>query len=394
MGFKSVMIPGDPHVEDYDSPCYAPLWEAAIDLDLPISFHILTSKSDDLANDRKGRGPKINSFMQLIRGNQDIMGMLCFGGVFERHPKLKVVCVEADAGWVPHFTYRMDHAYHRHRFWMQTGGISRPPSEFFYENIYVTYQDDFSATHNAEERLLKRIMWANDFPHSDSTWPWSQSILEKMIGNLDQEATRLDPARQCRKALRPRVGSGELNPRVNLRSGLLVRRTSGTVSSDTAARPLHRAVAIGSVIALGLFLALGPISCAGRPSAESVSAALVGVWENLDAEPRKASSAAGAVANTVGIHAPPWAATLEFEARGHFEARYPSAELSRLHHKLGGPPLESPLRGTWRVKRDLAGVLWIEMKPGPELRRLSLKKGVLTLHGVDQYWGAERYRRP
>jgi predicted TIM-barrel fold metal-dependent hydrolase len=186
-GFRGVMIAGDPHVEDYDHECYAPFWAAAIDLELPVSFHILTSKSDDLANSRKGRGPKINSFMQLVRGNQDIMGMLCFAGVFERHPELKVVCVEADAGWVPHFTYRMDHAYNRHRFWMETGAITRPPSEYFYENIYTTYQDDFSATHNAEDHVLKRVMWANDFPHSDSTWPWSQEILARLVSELSQE---------------------------------------------------------------------------------------------------------------------------------------------------------------------------------------------------------------
>ena len=46
------------------------------------------------------------------------MGTFILGGVFERHPKLKVVCVEADAGWVPHYMYRMDHAYDRHRYWM------------------------------------------------------------------------------------------------------------------------------------------------------------------------------------------------------------------------------------------------------------------------------------
>lgn len=185
-GFCGAMLPGDPAVEDYDHPCYDPLWEAAIDLGLPISFHILTSKSDDLASSRKSRGPKINSFMQLIRGNQDIMGMFCFGGVFERHPKLRVVCVEADAGWVPHFTYRMDHAYHRHRFWMQGGAITRPPSEYFYENIYVTFQDDLAATSSADERVLRRVMWANDFPHSDSTWPWSQEILGKLVSGLSQ----------------------------------------------------------------------------------------------------------------------------------------------------------------------------------------------------------------
>ena len=44
------------------------------------------------------RGPKLNSFMSIIRGNQDIVGTFVFGAVFERHPELRVVCVEADAG--------------------------------------------------------------------------------------------------------------------------------------------------------------------------------------------------------------------------------------------------------------------------------------------------------
>ena len=56
-------------------------------------------------------GPKMNGFMSIIRGCQDIMGTFILGGVFERNPKLKIVCVEADAGWVPHYMYRMDHAY-------------------------------------------------------------------------------------------------------------------------------------------------------------------------------------------------------------------------------------------------------------------------------------------
>ena len=64
------------------------------------------------------RGPKINGFLSIVRGCQDVMGTFVFGGVFERHPDLKVVCVEADAGWVPHYMYRMDHAYERHRNWM------------------------------------------------------------------------------------------------------------------------------------------------------------------------------------------------------------------------------------------------------------------------------------
>ena len=57
----------------------------------------------------------MNHAVAIIRSNQDIMGMLIFGGVFERHPQLALVCVEADAGWAPHWMYRMDHYYMRHQ---------------------------------------------------------------------------------------------------------------------------------------------------------------------------------------------------------------------------------------------------------------------------------------
>jgi predicted TIM-barrel fold metal-dependent hydrolase len=30
-------------------------------------------------------------------------------------------------------------------------------------------------------------MWANDFPHSDSTWPWSQELLRTQTGMLTEQ---------------------------------------------------------------------------------------------------------------------------------------------------------------------------------------------------------------
>ena len=116
------------------------------------------------------------------------MGTLIFGGVFERHPELKVVCVEADAGWVPHYMYRMDHAYKRHRNWLQPGTtLSKLPSEYFAEHIFVTFQDDWTAFRQADDMNWKRLMWANDFPHSDSTWPWSQEMLATHAAALTVE---------------------------------------------------------------------------------------------------------------------------------------------------------------------------------------------------------------
>jgi predicted TIM-barrel fold metal-dependent hydrolase len=182
LGLRGVMMPGVPAVEDYDSPVYDPFWQRAVELELPLSFHILTTP------DVRARGPKMNGFLAIVRGCQDIMGTLVLGGVFERNPELSVVCVEADAGWVPHYMYRMDHAYKRHRNWLPPGQkLSRLPSEYFREHIYTTFQDDWVAFQTADLMNWERLMWANDFPHSDSTWPWSQEMLAEQKSHLSAE---------------------------------------------------------------------------------------------------------------------------------------------------------------------------------------------------------------
>jgi predicted TIM-barrel fold metal-dependent hydrolase len=186
LGLRGVMMPGNPAVEDYDSRAYDKFWEAAIELGLPLSFHILTDRN--YAFGVRVRGPAMNGFLGIVRGCQDIMGTLVLGGVFERHPQLKIVCVEADAGWVPHYMYRMDHAYKRHRNWLPAGQeLSKLPSEYFRENIYTTFQDDWVAFRVADLMNWRRLMWANDFPHSDSTWPWSQEMLAEHTRHLTEE---------------------------------------------------------------------------------------------------------------------------------------------------------------------------------------------------------------
>ena len=52
LGLRGVMMPGQPAVEDYDSPAYDAFWEAAVDLGLPLSFHILTTRAE------RTRGPQ------------------------------------------------------------------------------------------------------------------------------------------------------------------------------------------------------------------------------------------------------------------------------------------------------------------------------------------------
>ncbi len=49
MGLRGVMMTGFPSIEDYDNPVYDEFFEAAISLQMPLSFHILTSR-EGIAN--------------------------------------------------------------------------------------------------------------------------------------------------------------------------------------------------------------------------------------------------------------------------------------------------------------------------------------------------------
>lgn len=192
LGFKGVMLPGDAPTEfDYDDPRWDRVWKASVEMDLPISFHILTSGKGKSAVAVEGRGSaevRVGANQHtILRANQDNISLLIWGRAFERNPELKVVCVEADAGWAPHFMYRLDHFYNRHRFWSKMGSMEKLPSEYFFDNIYLTFQDDYVAFRTVDLMNPKRLMWANDYPHSDSTWPWSRQMLARQTEGLTDD---------------------------------------------------------------------------------------------------------------------------------------------------------------------------------------------------------------
>jgi len=183
-GFRGVMLPGEPPVEDYDKPCYDPFWAECVALGLPVSFHILTTKDGIM---ERVRGSRLVHQIVTVRGLQNIVMLLILGGVFDRHPLLQVVCVEADAGWVPHFKFRMDHAYQRHRFHLRAQPLAHPPSSYFDRNLYVTFQDDYSVQQVQDGLDLNRVLWATDFPHSDGTYPHSRRVMAEVTAGLSAE---------------------------------------------------------------------------------------------------------------------------------------------------------------------------------------------------------------
>ena len=188
-GFVGMMLPGVPHFEDYDHPDYDALWECAVDLRMPVCFHILSgrgSRTVPAVLKKQVRSQRMIGFMQAIGDVQDVIATMLLGGVFERHPGLKMVSAEADAGWMPHWAYRLDHAACNETDDGIVDGLSRLPSEYLRSNVFTTFQDDWVAFATRDLMSYRQLLWGNDFPHPDSTWPRSQQLLAEHTAGLSE----------------------------------------------------------------------------------------------------------------------------------------------------------------------------------------------------------------
>jgi uncharacterized protein len=58
------------------------------------------------------------------------------------------------------------------------------PSEYLRSNVWFTFQKDPVAVETRHRVGLDRLMWASDYPHSDSTWPHSLKVIERDFAGI------------------------------------------------------------------------------------------------------------------------------------------------------------------------------------------------------------------
>ena len=193
-GMVGAMIPVLPGREmSLDDARMELFWAQAAELDMPLSFHIGAYRPGtnelDQSSDRaiESSNQVINA---AIRSTTDLyvrraIATLIFAGVFERHPKLKVVSVEYELGWVPHFLNQMDFTYHERQFWTPVRfADNRKPSDVWRANVFITFMEDALGIQHRNLIGMENMMWGSDFPHSESTWPESRRILGQVLADV------------------------------------------------------------------------------------------------------------------------------------------------------------------------------------------------------------------
>jgi predicted TIM-barrel fold metal-dependent hydrolase len=167
----------------YNRPEWNPIWEAACETDLALSFHVGFGTNPVRAH---GPGGAITNYTLVCANIIDTVAHLCAGGVLETFPDLKVVMTECGGGWLAWTMEIMDEAYVKHHHWAKPK-LKMPPSEYAKRQVQVTFQEDPVAIGNRAFTGLRCLMWGSDYPHWEGTWPRSQEAVETQFAGVPED---------------------------------------------------------------------------------------------------------------------------------------------------------------------------------------------------------------
>ncbi len=187
LGFKGGFIRPNPYNNKMiNHPDYEPFWAAAEDLDFSIGFHEgAAAGMPQVGIDRfEGRGARhiITHTMEMMLACLAVI----WGGVCEKHPKIRIGFLESGGGWIAPWLDRMDRHFDDQGF--NDSGLKTRPSELFQRNCWISFEPvEGSLKVLADYVGSHKIMWATDYPHPDGFFPGAPDMVRQQIAGLSPE---------------------------------------------------------------------------------------------------------------------------------------------------------------------------------------------------------------
>ncbi len=187
-GLRAVNFPA-PRADfsSYTDDVYEPLWSVCEELDVPLLTH---NGAGERALGVDGRAGVMLTLAELHFMSRRNLWQLVFGGVFERHPGLRLVFTEQGVAWVRDAIRELDSIWEC----PQRNYPDRPaqrPSEYWATNCFVC--GSFLAPYETavrDEVGLGNLVWGSDYPHSEGTWPNTRLALRHAFAGVPTEDVR------------------------------------------------------------------------------------------------------------------------------------------------------------------------------------------------------------
>ena len=207
--FAGAYVPGywaRPDLPALHDEYFDPYWSRCAELGLPVMLHAgygqeqceFLYKIEDLQREMEAEG-RTDLLTEIINNaprffTKDLrprraMWQLMLGGVFDRHPDLKLVLAEVRGDWLPDTLRHLDAAWEKAR---NDVPAERRPSEYWQERCLMS----LSFVHKAEVEMrheigVDRVIFGRDYPHAEGTWPNTADWLTDAFAGVPDDELRL-----------------------------------------------------------------------------------------------------------------------------------------------------------------------------------------------------------
>ncbi|WBX83778.1 amidohydrolase family protein [Sphingosinicella microcystinivorans] len=189
IGLKAAMLPVNPGNNpqglkvNYATDDLDPMWSAAEGCDLPITYHI--GENPNLEGPGGVGAGLLATFMPFRRS----LGDLIFGGIFDRHPKLRVVFAEAGINWVAGALQDAEMIFDSWGDFLDPK-IKHRPTEYWHRHCYATFMADEVGLDLIDYIGADRVMWATDYPHNEGSHGYTEKVVDSIVERVGPGAAR------------------------------------------------------------------------------------------------------------------------------------------------------------------------------------------------------------
>jgi predicted TIM-barrel fold metal-dependent hydrolase len=188
LGLKTFLMPISPgnddngHAIDFSSTAMSGVWDEIQDAALPVAHHIGESQ------------PKIPSevnsvavaMMVNIDSFREMFSKYVFGGILDRHPRLRVGWFEGGIAWVPPALQDAEHVLASYRHML--GHQPEHDVRYYWDtHMCSSFMVDGVGLAQIDEIGIDKVMWSSDYPHNESTYGYSERSLAAVVDAVGPE---------------------------------------------------------------------------------------------------------------------------------------------------------------------------------------------------------------
>jgi predicted TIM-barrel fold metal-dependent hydrolase len=186
-GLRGAVIAAYPNgTFDDPGPANDPFWDLAQEARVPLGVHIGSFSESGLASGKPEQSTV--QFMAAAGASKagaqtiPVVAQLVFSGVPQRFPRLRVLLVEANIGWIPTVLEQLDDMFLRYRWFSgAVATMQETPSRIFHRNFWATFMVDTVGIELRHRMNQDHIMWSTDYPHTGSDWPNHRVTIERLF---------------------------------------------------------------------------------------------------------------------------------------------------------------------------------------------------------------------